>query len=183
MNNRFHQIEDSSLLTKATLFDPRFKKMHFSLLAITSNVLRSVANEMNKVRGTAEAEPHQNFTADDTENDDLWSYHDLKAASQVVERDEPGGLPSELRHYLSQPTVPRTKNPLEFWEEVKFTYPSLYPLVRKYLSVLATSVPSERLFSKAGIIETERRNRLNPERLSRLVFLSSLEEEKWGFEN
>ncbi|XP_070159825.1 E3 SUMO-protein ligase ZBED1-like isoform X3 [Polyergus mexicanus] len=50
----------------------------------------------------------------------------------------------------------------------------------KHLNIIATSVPSERLFSKAGALKTERRNRLSGKRLNMLLFLGSLSEKDWG---
>jgi len=50
----------------------------------------------------------------------------------------------------------------------------LYPLsniAEKYAIIPATSVPSERIFSKAGQILCARRNRL-PDNLDTLIFLS-----------
>lgn len=55
------------------------------------------------------------------------------------------------------------------------TYPNLSKLAFKYLSIVATSVPSERLFSKAGDILTEKRNRLKGKHLSKLLFLQNIE--------
>jgi len=49
----------------------------------------------------------------------------------------------------------------------------------KYLSVIATSVPSERLFSRAENIMTEPRNRITGEHLQQLLFLNSLSVEDW----
>ena len=98
-----------------------------------------------------------------------------------MDPDEPGGVFSELRNYLSQPTIPRQADPLKYWEAMKHSFPNIYSVARKYLSVPATSVPSERLFSKAGIIDSDKRSRLDPERLNKLVFLSSIREEDWDF--
>ena len=52
-----------------------------------------------------------------------------------------------------------------------------FPILRKFAQVIlvftAISVPSECLFSKSGLILTELRNRLNPEKLDKLTFLRS----------
>jgi len=43
--------------------------------------------------------------------------------------------------YLRKP-----KNPLEFWQQHKETFPDLYKLSLKYLCIPATSFSSERVF-------------------------------------
>ncbi|CAK1587745.1 unnamed protein product [Parnassius mnemosyne] len=48
-----------------------------------------------------------------------------------------------------------------------------------YMSIVGSSVPCERLFSIAGNIATDERNRLDPCRLDRLLFLKSLEIKHW----
>jgi len=42
----------------------------------------------------------------------------------------------------------------------------------KYACIPATSVPSERIFSKAGQIVSQRRNRLSPKNVDVLIFLN-----------
>ena len=50
-------------------------------------------------------------------------------------------------------------------------YPILAKLIRKFWCVPATSVRSEELFSAAGNMLSQKRNRLLPENLDKLVFL------------
>lgn len=61
----------------------------------------------------------------------------------------------------------------EFWSDAINTgrYPNLQVLAKKYLSAPASSSESERLFSTAGIVLTDLRNRLSPENLRKLLFL------------
>jgi len=61
---------------------------------------------------------------------------------------------------------------LVWWEKEGSAYPKLQKIAPKYLILQGTSVPSERVFSKAGNIITKKRNRLEGENASSLIFLS-----------
>lgn len=66
----------------------------------------------------------------------------------------------ELTRYFNEPYMPRKSDPLVLWKNVKTIYPSLYQLMLLRLCVPATSVPCERIFSKASYTVSDRRNRL-----------------------
>ncbi len=55
----------------------------------------------------------------------------------------------------------------------------MYNIADKSFTILATSVPSERLFSKAVDIVTKKRSRLKPRLLSMLLLLSFVPGEMW----
>lgn len=55
-----------------------------------------------------------------------------------------------IRQYLEMPYLSRTECPLQFCSQNKNTFQDLYKLQIKYLSIPATFVPSERVFSKTG---------------------------------
>ena len=61
--------------------------------------------------------------------------------------------------------------PLKWWNVRKRILPNLARLAQKYLGIVATSVPSERLFSTAGNIVSAKRAALLPENVEKLVFL------------
>jgi len=54
--------------------------------------------------------------------------------------------------------IDRRENPIRYWLKLTSVYPTLSIIARKYLAVVGTSVPSERLFSRAGNILTDSRN-------------------------
>ena len=72
--------------------------------------------------------------------------------------------------------VPRKvyPDPVVWWKESKDAnkFQLLGAVARKYLAAPASSVSSERLFSSAGNIITDQRNRLDPERAEILLFLN-----------
>jgi hypothetical protein len=89
---------------------------------------------------------------------------------------------SEVSQYLNPPVHQLFGNPFKIWNTLKLMYPHLYKIAIaiaiaiKYLQVTTTSVPAERLFSKTGQIMTDKRSRIKPKRLNRLVFLSSFDD-------
>ena len=60
---------------------------------------------------------------------------------------------------------------LWFFKTYGNNYPQLSILARCILCITSTSVPAECLFSEAGLIDTDLRNRLNPYNLELLTFL------------
>ena len=61
---------------------------------------------------------------------------------------------------------------LNWWFENKKRYPRLYILSLKYLCIPATSVASERVFSKGGEIVSAKRSCLKPKNVNQLIFLN-----------
>ncbi|CAI6356013.1 unnamed protein product [Macrosiphum euphorbiae] len=164
------------------------KKAMLENLDKSSRAIKFIKNKINEIKSNCE-EPNssnQGSSDDDGErSDSLWSVHnDLvskKAASQSSEQSEER-MPTELKHYISQPTILLGDDILKYWDINGNMFPLLKKIVQPYLSLVATSVISERLFSKAGNIMTEKRNRLKGEKLQQLLFLSSLNFEDWRIE-
>ena len=62
---------------------------------------------------------------------------------------ETQSVKKELQNYMDEPKLGENSDPLlDFWKHRKFHYPRLSILAKKYLTVQATSTPSERVFSK-----------------------------------
>ena len=64
------------------------------------------------------------------------------------------------------------ENPLKWWKQNVSKYPTLSVLARQYLSIPGTSVPSERIFSCAGLVVSKLRNRLSSSLVDQIIFLS-----------
>ena len=77
----------------------------------------------------------------------------------------------ELENYLLYPLSDVESSPLQWWQLHQKSYPGLSKLALKYLSVCATSVPSERIFSTGGKV-VHGRSRLKPDTVNELIFLA-----------
>ena len=58
----------------------------------------------------------------------------------------------EINRYCAKGRADRSTNVSEWWKSYQTTFPNLEKMSRDYLSISATSVPSERLFSRGSSI-------------------------------
>jgi hypothetical protein len=72
---------------------------------------------------------------------------------------------------LTDPETGKFSNPLDWWRVHQSDYPYLAKLSIRYLAIPATSAPSERVFSTAGLTISKDRARLHSSRANELVFL------------
>ena len=78
---------------------------------------------------------------------------------------------TQINLYLSEPAQDGIQQqPLDFWKTNKDRFPALAQAARSYLCAPCTSVDSERLFSTAGLIIDEKRNRLTAKNAEMLIF-------------
>lgn len=77
----------------------------------------------------------------------------------------------EVDKYLKKKNEPLAINPLEYWKHENM-FPGIKRLVKSFLSIPASSVASERLFSCAGIVSEKKRCSLKPHKVNQLVFLN-----------
>jgi len=80
-------------------------------------------------------------------------------------------LAAELEGYMNMPNIERHKNLFIWWKQHESSFPRILQLAKQYLSMPASSVCSERLFSEAGNIFEEKRSRLLPRNGEMLLFL------------
>ena len=64
----------------------------------------------------------------------------------------------EISVYKAEHVANLNSTPLKWWNNRKHTYSLITKLVKKMFSIIAISVPSERLFSCAGNIISERKS-------------------------
>ena len=64
---------------------------------------------------------------------------------------------------------------LKFWLEKSKKLPILSKVAKHFFTAQATSTPSERLFSKAGYTTWDRRNKLSPHKIDKMMIIYSYE--------
>ncbi|CAG9562811.1 unnamed protein product [Danaus chrysippus] len=164
---RFGLIEFNTLAALATILDPRFKNLHFQDANACGRAIQKLKNII-KEDITISTSGSEDEIAEDF---DFWSHHKQLAVGQ--KRRRASTKADEVSIYLANPVCALKANPLEEWEDLKPVFPALYKQARIYLNVVSTSVPCERLFSKAGATVTVSRNRLTGKHLEKFIFLGS----------
>ena len=103
---------------------------------------------------------------------DLWALFDREAEEARTSRNATADATVEIQRYLAEPPLARNSDPMVYWTANKNVYPHLYVLAMQFLSTPATSVPSERIFSKCGDVVSKKRNRLKPALVEKIIFLN-----------
>ncbi|XP_026470000.1 zinc finger BED domain-containing protein 4-like [Ctenocephalides felis] len=183
ISQRFGNLENDEITAKATILDPRYKKKAFGLESCADKAMALVLDEvkeMTTAEHIEEAENNEPLSVPSNPNidDEIWENFDMRVV-QTIEQTSISLPERLLQEYINLPYLNRKQDPVQFWEERKNIYPALYKMAKKYLCIPASSVPSERLFSKAGMLTNQRRNRLQPNKLNQLLFLNSYYSEKY----
>lgn len=183
---RFGAIQQVNPIAISTLLDPRFKDVIFTDKVACSQTIDIITSMLSDIEIEAEELPlngsGSSVDVEDPESSNIWRFH-----TKLVKETYPGQGTNRnisginLENYLIQPPEHRENcDPIKYWYSHKDTvYNKLSKIALNYLCIVATSVPSERLFSIAGNILTLSRNRLAGERLHKLIFLKSLKRQHW----
>jgi len=169
----------------ATALDPRCK----DLIGIPSNehrdihllVKQAVHEEVLRKNKTTIGVPSQPTTIileEEVDDTSLSSFDQLRKKNQIASPAETSEVPSlvaEIQREFSlfnlEKVIHEKADPLAWWKTRKAQYPLLATLARRVLAVPATSANAERLFSKAGLTLTDKRNRLSGDNIELLVRL------------
>lgn len=110
-------------------------------------------------------------TASATPKGGIWEDFDIQVISAQQQQSGSSDSIIEMRRYAEEKVVPRNQDPLVWWRNHEQTFPTLSKLAKKHLGITASSVPSERIFSKAGELISQRKNRLKGKNVNILLFL------------
>lgn len=171
MQQRFGEVENNTLLCEATILDPRFKKSGFSNFRNFERAASTLKLRIGSDRTQVLQESVEEVPVPQPKTGSIWDEFDEEISAHIPQNPTAAGI-VEFDKYMEEPLIKRTENPLLWWKDRKCVYPRLYKYMLKRLNITATSVPCERVFSKAGLILNERRTRLKTKKLSELIFIS-----------
>ena len=159
------------LLKKATFLDPRYKSMK----SIDQSQRKSLRREIKEELDMLTVPVREKSVTEDAEK----SKPEKKKKRISLESDDDDSgddcVDKELERYIKEPKLDELLDPLiDFWKKRELEFPRLEILARKYLSVQATSTPSERIFSKMANVVSKKRNRITPAHTNETIFLSSI---------
>jgi hypothetical protein len=77
-----------------------------------------------------------------------------------------------LEQYLRVSKIESDADPLDWWRKNEDRFPKIARIARQILALQASSANVERVFSHAGTIINDLRNRLSANNVHRLMFFS-----------
>lgn len=162
---KYEKVED--LLTIATLLDPRMKQF----------VLRD-EHEWRKANDLLSAwykdyklDMNSNASQDNANTQHRSGLYTIFGCPRLPQA-QVDGMTRELNAYLGENDLELDKDPLEYWRLNGARFPVLRRIALHVLAIPGTSVPSERLFSKAGQIINTKRANLNSKLADKLIFFA-----------
>lgn len=173
IENRFREIEYEEHASMATYLDPRFKSLAFSsndALEYVESRIKTKLQLMNEEQ--VEVSPKRTPQAARSNSSILtnfWTEFDEEIESNISRELE---INDEFQIYKNIVNIERSQDPLFFWKDNKKRLPRLAELAKEYLGCPGSSVPSERVFSKTGTVDSDKRNRLSGELVGKIVFLN-----------
>lgn len=186
VEKRFSWIENEDLYRIATYIDPRYKSKFFSSSHVTDQVKSSLARVCEELRQTTileeeDGEPRRKRRRDDmsetpttcgTLDEAMTSILASSSDDEAENSSVVTLLMKDIEKYHREKRISGTsQDSLQWWKTMKTVYPDLAKVACQYLSCPPSSVPSEQLFSSAGLIYDAKRNRLLPEKVDKLLFL------------
>jgi len=182
---RFNYVTDERLYVVATVVDPRYLGRLFGAPELVSakqwlveECTTAAAAAVGEDREAEEqTEPPAKRQRVDDAQPDSWSVLDA-CLNQILAFAEPAAseqnsVEMEIERFISVTPVDRSQFPTacDWWRENHHLYPNVARVAKRYLSAPPTSIASERLFSSASRVFTDRRNRLAPKKADMLLFI------------
>lgn len=85
-------------------------------------------------------------------------------SSSLIQKDE-------MEKYFNMDVPSDCKDLLQWWKTHSTSLPKLSAIAKKVLCIPASSAASERNFSRAGLIVTDRRSHIDPDHVNNLLMI------------
>ena len=155
-----------------SILDSRFKSLDFvssEQKIMTEQHLHQLFKQEKEKQNKASNTPNTSETPDVSNNS---RSRKRKTLMERLAKDSVVAAPdNEVSEYLQMYEIPIKSDSLIWWNEKKDKFPILSNLAQKYLAVSATSTASERLFSDAGNLLTNKRTCMKPKLFKKIMFL------------
>lgn len=172
VETRLGSIELIPLYAEATILDPRFKCYGFLHQHAYNKGKKSLISKATTVRIIANSTNKTNTLPNENCSDSIWNDFDSEVNTLVQSSNPTSAFIVELDKYLQEPLLPRNEDVLAWWKQNQYVYPRLFQIVKKRFCIMGTSVPCERIFSKAGQTITKKRSRLSSKKFEKMIFLN-----------
>ena len=175
IDRRFALISRDTDYMLATFLDPRFKSLFLDNASIAA--LKQTLNTKYDVQPKDKQPQLSEPPVKRSRVSSIWDGMNLLEKNQMQtstfhSRDGcQGQLDREIDLFLNSSKIGRECDPFNWWKMNSDKFPALSKAARKYLGIPATSVRSERMFSSAHDIISEKRNRLRSHKAEMLLFL------------
>lgn len=170
-----HYVKTNWVYCTTLILDPKHKAETFDMTAwgleMKKESLRRFENLYEEYRLREPVEEPMDTREEDRDDEDAIDFNRLYSPPSSSTGSQ--SLKKELEQYLKEPRATRNEDPLHWWKRHELQFPILAKMARDFLSISATSVPAERLFSKASLVIRKHRNRLNNESARWLLCINS----------
>ena len=180
LNSKFSMssLNTSSPAVMASALDPRFRDLSFldddERDEVHEHVFRAAVEAREGRQAQASApEPPAKKAPVMSSLAMLMSRPVEESSEELCDEDEDNcaRIQKQTSMYFTEDPVSFESNPLQWWKMNATRFPDLLTLARRFLAVAGSSVPSEVVFSAAGVLLTKRRNALNPSNVDAQIFL------------
>jgi hypothetical protein len=158
----------------SSILDPRYKKLEFVSDSIRKSAYKKLIEEMSAIRTYSDRNNELMQTESHSLDNNIPSSVsainlilgvNLNNSNEISPKDE-------FNSFINSPPI-CDNNVLMWWKGHQKDYPTLSILSKKYLGIPATSVTSERIFSKTGWLLSKKRQLLSANIVNSVIFINS----------
>lgn len=166
----------SSPWVLALAVDPRFRQLKFldeeQVDSVKSELERQMENSVDSLPSADSTDPSANEPPEKRQKVEKETALDLLLGTDTTQVSTKLSAREEVEQYFSERPISRRDHPLTWWKANEQRFHRLAKVAQEILAIPATSTPSERIFSVAGLTVTKLRSCLKPSNVDALVFLN-----------